>query len=86
MIWRFKYHEIKWKLIVYCYSSKFKGRIKTIEGLVESQPLEDDIRRFDSYKNLIKGLSHLDFTCGRGGFIQLSGQVSKKPVVWSLIK
>lgn len=62
------------------YTNEFKGKVKTTEGLIESQPLEDDIRRFEAYKNSIKGSSHLDFGCGRGGFIQLSDQVSKKSV------
>ena len=41
---------------------------------------EDDIRRFESYKELIKGSEILDFGCGRGGFIQLSKKISKRSV------
>ena len=59
------------------YTDKFKGNTETVEGLIKSKPLEDDIRRFESYKELINGSEILDFGCGRGGFIQLSKKISK---------
>jgi len=62
------------------YTDEFKGNTKTVKGLIESKPLEDDIRRFESYKELIKGSEILDFGCGRGGFIQLSKKISKRSV------
>ena len=62
------------------YTDEFKGNTETVEGLIESKPLEDDIRRFESYKELIKGSEILDFGCGRGGFIQLSQKISKRTV------
>jgi len=45
-----------------------------------TKTFEDDIRRFESYKELIKGSEILDFGCGRGGFIQLSKKISKRSV------
>jgi hypothetical protein len=36
------------------YTDGFEGRIETKKGLIQSKPLEDDIRRFESYKELIK--------------------------------
>ena len=62
------------------YTDEFKGNTETIKGLIKSKPLEDDIRRFESYKELIKGSEILDFGCGRGGFIQLSKKISKRSV------
>ena len=37
------------------YTDGFEGSTETEKGLIESKPLEDDIRRFESYKELIKG-------------------------------
>ena len=62
------------------YTDEFKGNTETVEGLIDSKPLEDDIRRFESYKELIKGTEILDFGCGKGGFIQLSKKISKRSV------
>ena len=62
------------------YTDEFKRNTETVEGLIESKPLEDDIRRFESYKELIKGSEILDFGCGRGGFIQLSNKISNRSV------
>ena len=62
------------------YTDEFKGNTETVEGLIKSKPLEDDFRRFESYKELIKGSEILDFGCGRGGFIQLSNKISKRSV------
>jgi len=38
-------------------------------GVILSTPLEDDIRRFESYKDLISNSEILDFGCGRGGLL-----------------
>lgn len=62
------------------YTDEVKGNTETVEGLIKSKPFEDDIRRFESYKELIKGSEILDFGCGRGGFIQLSNKISKRSV------
>ena len=62
------------------YTNEFEGSTKIEKGLIESKPLEDDIRRFESYKELIKGSEILDFGCGRGGFIKLSKKISKRSV------
>ena len=43
------------------YTDGFEGSTETEKGLIESKPLEDDIRRFESYKELIKGSEILDF-------------------------
>ena len=53
---------------------------KTVEGLVESVALKDDIRRFESYKELIKGSEILDFGCENGDFLLLSKEISKRSV------
>ena len=62
------------------YGVEFRGTTKTIKGSVKSKPLDDDIRRFKSYKELIKGSDVLDFGCGRGDFVQLSNKISKRTV------
>jgi 2-polyprenyl-3-methyl-5-hydroxy-6-metoxy-1,4-benzoquinol methylase len=62
------------------YTSDIKGEIETVEGLIKSKPLEDDTRRFKSYKELIKGSETLDFGCGKGHFLQLSSKISKRSV------
>jgi 2-polyprenyl-3-methyl-5-hydroxy-6-metoxy-1,4-benzoquinol methylase len=68
------------------YTDGFEGNIETKKGVIESKPLEDDIRRFESYKELIKGSEILDFGCGRGGFIKLSKKISKRSVGLELNK
>ena len=68
------------------YTDEFKGNTETVEGLIKSKPLEDDIRRFESYKEFISGSEILDFGCGRGGFIQLSNKISKRSVGLELNK
>ncbi len=42
--------------------------------------LNDNIRRFESYKELIKGSEILDFGCERGDFIKLTQKISKRSV------
>ena len=62
------------------YTDSFEESTKIEKGLIKSKPLKDDIRRFESYKELIKGSEILDFGCGRGGFIQLSKKISKRSI------
>ena len=62
------------------YTDRFEGITKTEKGLIKSKPLKDDIRRFESYKEFIKGSEILDFGCGRGDFIQLTQKISKKSI------
>jgi 2-polyprenyl-3-methyl-5-hydroxy-6-metoxy-1,4-benzoquinol methylase len=68
------------------YTDKFKGSTVTTKDVIESKPLEDDVRRFELHKELIKGSEILDFGCGRGGFIQLSKNISKRSVGLELNK
>lgn len=58
----------------------FRDNTVTVNGVIKSQPLEDDIRRFETHKDLITGSRILDFGCGRGDFIRLSKEVSKQSV------
>ena len=53
---------------------------KTVKGVIESIALKDDIRRFESYKELIKGSEILDFGCENGDFLLLSKEISKRSV------
>jgi len=62
------------------YEPGFKGDINTIRGVCESRPLEDDLRRFESYKELIKESEILDFGCGKAGFLKLTQAISKKSI------
>ena len=60
------------------YESKVST--KTVKGVIESIALKDDIRRFESYKELIKGSEILDFGCENGDFLLLSKEISKRSV------
>jgi 2-polyprenyl-3-methyl-5-hydroxy-6-metoxy-1,4-benzoquinol methylase len=51
------------------YTNEFKGENHVQNGVILSTPLEDDIRRFESYKDLISNSEILDFGCGRGGLL-----------------
>jgi len=62
------------------YTENFYGSINTEKGIIKSKPLEDDLRRFESYKELIDESDVLDFGCGRGDFIQLAKKISKRSV------
>lgn len=62
------------------YTHDFKDETKTTKGLIKSKPVEDDIRRFESYKELIKGSEILDFGCGKGEFLELTNKISKRSV------
>jgi 2-polyprenyl-3-methyl-5-hydroxy-6-metoxy-1,4-benzoquinol methylase len=68
------------------YTNEFKGDTETVDGLIKSKPLEDDMRRYESYKKLIKGSEILDFGCGRGGFLTLANEISKKSIGLELNK
>jgi len=62
------------------YADEVKGNTITLEGLIKSKPLEDDFRRLESYKDVIRGSEILDFGCGKGDFIQLSKDISQRSV------
>lgn len=51
---------------------------KTFDRKKKKIILEDDIRRFNQFKKIIKNKEILDYGCGWGGFLNLSRQVSKK--------
>lgn len=61
------------------YSQK-KGSTLTKDGPIYSEPLEDDIRRFEQNKLNFDGKIILDFGCGQGGFIKLIDKITKKTV------
>jgi len=52
----------------------------TIRKENEPKPLQDDIRRFESYEELIKDSYILDFGCGMADFIRLTQAISKKSI------
>ena len=58
------------------YSSE-ENITNTEEGNITSPPLDDDLRRFNDYKNKIKGKNILDFGCGKGGFLSFSKKIAK---------
>ena len=60
------------------YESKVST--KTVTGQIVSVALKDDFRRYESYKELIKGSEILDFGCENGDFLLLSKEVSKRSV------
>ena len=62
------------------YTEEFEGSTATVFGDVKSKPLNDDIRRYETYKDLILDSEILDFGCGKGGFIELSNKISKRSV------
>ncbi len=68
------------------YTDEFIGKTHVQNGVILSTPLEDDIRRFELYKDLISNSEILDFGCGRGGFIKLTQEISKKSVGLELNK
>jgi len=51
---------------------------KTLNSEIKSSSLKDDIRRFESYTELIKGSEILDFGCENGDFLLLSKEISKR--------
>jgi 2-polyprenyl-3-methyl-5-hydroxy-6-metoxy-1,4-benzoquinol methylase len=61
------------------YSEK-EGRTHTIDRIISSEPLEDDVRRFEQNKLKFDGKTILDFGCGQGGFIKLIDKVTTKTV------
>ncbi len=42
--------------------------------------IDDDLFRFKSYKNLMRGKNLLDFGCSKGKFLKLSKEITKKSV------
>ena len=51
------------------------SKVELVNEEIETKPLEDDIRRFESLKSLIADSEVLDFGCGRGGFLQLAQKI-----------
>ena len=43
--------------------------VKTGKGRVSTPEIEDDIRRANQFKRILKNKNVLDFGCGRGGFL-----------------
>ena len=62
------------------YPLKFNDNTNIIREVSELKPPEDDIRRFESYKELIQDSEILDFGCGKGDFIRLTQTISKKSI------
>ena len=58
------------------YSPERKKEVKTIDNTIKSEPLDDDLRRFNTYSHLIKDSSVLDFGCGSGSFLFLSSEIA----------
>ena len=56
------------------------SKVELVNEEIETKPLEDDIRRFESLESLIADSDVLDFGCGRGGFLQLTQKISRKSV------
>jgi len=56
------------------------NKVELVNEEIETRPLEDDIRRFESLESLIADSDVLDFGCGRGGFLQLTQKISRKSV------
>ena len=55
--------------------------INTVKGrVVPNRSTNDNLRRFESYKELIKDSDVLDFGCGRDGFIKLTQKISKRSI------
>ena len=57
-----------------------KGFNAVKERVVLNRSTNDNLRRFESYKELIKNSDVLDFGCGRDGFIKLTQKISKKSI------
>lgn len=70
----------------YYHEAEKKGDTVTTEGRINPQHLEDDLRRFNSYKDYLKDSDLLDFGCGKGGFLKLSNKISKRSVGLELNK
>ena len=53
----------------------------TVKGwVVANRSTNDNLRRLESYKELIKNSDVLDFGCGRDGFIKLTQKISKSSI------
>ena len=44
-------------------------KVKTFTGIVKTPLIDDDVRRFNQFKNFLKNKEILDFGCGWGGFL-----------------
>ena len=58
------------------YHQSNRNLTKTSKETIQIHPLDDDKRRFDDYKDILKGKSLLDFGSGKGGFINLCNEIT----------
>ena len=58
------------------YHKSNENLTKTSKETIQIHPLDDDKRRFNSYKTMLKGKSILDFGSGKGGFIKLCNEIT----------
>tara|TARA_B100000242_G_scaffold67424_2_gene41930 strand:+ start:103 stop:969 length:867 start_codon:yes stop_codon:yes gene_type:complete len=56
---------------------KGKSHVTTIKKKIILKNLNDDSRRYNDFKSIIKNKKILDFGCGLGGFIKLAKKKSK---------
>ena len=52
----------------------------SVKGKIHLNMLDDNLRRFESHKDLIRGSEVLDFGCEKGNFLQLTKKISKRSV------
>ena len=64
----------------YYVKAEKKGYTHLKEGFIKPPHLDDNLRRFESYKDFIKGSDILDFGCGMGGFLSLTQKISKSSI------
>jgi 2-polyprenyl-3-methyl-5-hydroxy-6-metoxy-1,4-benzoquinol methylase len=50
--------------------------VKKQKSFVRTIPLEDDLRRFEYFKNFFQNKKILDYGCGWGGFLELANKIS----------
>lgn len=73
-----KSYYIKKKTNRKFYSKESVSNLKFQNKKILSKNLDDDKRRFFQFKRLIKNKSILDFGCGKGRFIKMCQNISKK--------
>ena len=64
----------------YYIEAEKKGYTYLSDGLIKPKHLEDDLRRFESYKGYSKNSDVLDFGCGNGEFLSLIEKNSKSSI------
>jgi 2-polyprenyl-3-methyl-5-hydroxy-6-metoxy-1,4-benzoquinol methylase len=73
-----KKYYIKKKTNRKFFLKKSVSSLKFEDKKILIKNLDDDHRRFDQFKGLIKNKSILDFGCGKGRFIKMCQKISKK--------